>query len=536
MSADYRVDLTIGPTVAGATYTWSINKGDEATLPDVVDGLTVAWQFPDATLWPVQPEPTVATFALVAGDAADLVGIDRGTPVLIRVWAGVVIDGAQHDSLRFVGRVADAEGRAVRVQDPATGNLVDGWLLSLSCSDLTADLGERTVAGRIPFQGFNLRGHVEKTFGLASLTVPNWGDGGGGTQLLIDSETQGLVEPATLAEHVEALLSGYADGGAITGDAAVPANHALYYAQGWRRGIVRPNLDDTTGAPFPAQPWRIEWVSRRYGARPLIGPSGPARFVNLGGGVYGPRLEAPPAVVDIGGIPVPIEDVSIVVDAGYLERQPAKWSRSKFDDPNTVTVTLDTARYPEFAGAPQDAWESATASSRIAGEAVVAGQVTDSRISLVSDAQHVADMYVDDSANAEVIWSAGGLTWRASEDPHWPVVRSLFPDTPLFGEYGAPVVITGIPPTQRPDGRDWYAGVPRSASWTFNRGRFAISFDLYPRVPRPITDAGIGLTWNDLRTDHPTVIWRAAAAGANALSDRFTWVDYRLARTTLYDP
>lgn len=527
MSADYRVDLTIGPTVDGTTYSWSINKGDPPSLPEIVDGLEVAWQFPEASLWPVQPEPQVATFGIVAASAADLVGIDRGTPVLLRVWAGLTIDGVDYDSITFPGRIAEANGRAVRIVDPATDELVNGWMLDVSCVDLTADLGEPTVAGKIPFQGLSVLGHVGETFELAGLEYPDFGDGGAGAFLLIDSPTQGLVEPATLAEHVETILSCYADGGAV-GIAwdEDPAAYALYDEQGWRRGIIRPNVDDD--GVLLANPWRIEWVSRRHGLQPGIGPGLPLRFVDLGAGSYGLRLEAPPASVVIGGTTIPVYDAAIVVDADYLERQPASWSRSKFDDPNTIDVALDTARYPEIAGQSAD-WTSVRVSSRVAGEPVVAGQLTGSRLGLSYMAQRVGEMYVDDSSNAGVIWSAGGLTWLASEDPSWPRARSLFPDTALFGEYGAPIVVTGIPETQRPDARDWYTGVPRSVAWRFSRGRFSISFDLYPRIPRPMNAASIGLTWAELDSDHPAVTWPA-------LDPSFAWLDYRLARSTLYDP
>lgn len=508
MSANYRVDIAIGPTTAGVTYTWSINKGDPPSLPDVLDGLTFGWQFADSNLWPIQPDPVTASLSLIAADAADLEGIDRGTPILIRVWAGVVVDAVQEDSVTFLGRITDPAGRSIKFGHPDTGEEVDGWLLELQCVDLVPDLGEQILTGFYEPLGA-MQDSIANYFALAGVTPPDWGDGGNYGLMYVVND--GFIEPTDLLSFIDGILACYADAGVLD-DFGYPdqaEGYVLYASQGFRRGIVRPNLDPVLVDEVDAAvPWRIEWVSRRHGTVPSLGtPSLPAVFAPVGGGFYGLQLGVPPVGVD---------DASIVIDADYLSYD-ATWTRSKFDDPNTVTVANSRQDTP---------WISVEASNRLPNEPVVAAVITDSPTPQ-REAEFVASMYLDDSTNAAVIWSASGFRWYASRDPQWPVKRSLFPEARTFGQYAAPIVITGIPANQRPDDRPWYVGVPRSVTWTFERGEFDISFDLYPRIPRPIVEENVGLTWNDLASDFATVDW-------NDLDPSLAWVEYRLARTTFY--
>lgn len=527
MSSPYRVDITIGPTRAGATYSWSIDRGDAPVLPVVLDGLRIGWQFPDATLWPVQPDPTVAALSILAAQASDLAGIDRGTAVKVRVWAGVTLDGDDYDTVTFNGRVATAVGTPRRFPDPADlaagvpePTLLDGWQLDLTAADPTAELGEAVIAGYDGRQGLSTWGHVVGRFDMADLPGPDWSNGGSGSPLL--ALNFGLIDATTVRAEVEKLLRSYADGGTITGDPAIATNHARYNAEGWRRGVLRPNLTAAADVD-PTEPYRVEWVTRRYGLLPGIGPAQPAKFANLGGGLYGPLFAPPPASVVIGGITVPVYDASIVLDASNLDYG-ASWARTKYDDPNIVSVT-NNAPTDEFD--PGDDWRIITATNRAANEGPVTAAITDSLVYDRYAAQNVADMYLDDTDNDEVVWFASGFRWYASRDPQWPVNRSLFPDTELWGGYSAPVIITGIPDSQRPTDREWYVGTPRAVTLTFDRGEFSFDFDLYPRTPMPVNELGIGLTWDELNTGFPTVTW-------NQLAPTYTWIDYRLIRSTIY--
>lgn len=517
MSADYRVRLNLfaGPRF-GTSYEWIINRGDAPSLPEVLDGLTIGWQFPEGNLWPVQPEPVTMSFSLIAESAADLAGIDRGISVYADIWAGVNVAGVDRSSVTFVGQITDAVGYPVKFGHPVTGDEVDGWRIDLIAVDTTAALGEYVVAGVQP-DSLSVRETLIALWHLAGTPHTShadpgadspfmWVDGGEGSPLLVTDE--GVIEPADVLTVTERILAGYADGGFIAGDPSVPTNHARYAAEGWRRGIVRPGGD-------PQFPWEIRFVSRRYGKQvPYIGTNTvlPAAFVDLGGGVYGVRIEPPASGID----------ASIVVDAAYLDYG-AAWTRTKLDEPNVVDVANSVL--PADQG--PNPWSRVTAVNLLEDESPVLATIPDSVLAEPWDAAAVAEMYLDDSANGTVVWSASGFRWYASQDPSWPIVRSLFPETLLFGEYGAPVVITGIPAHQRPDGRPWYVGVPRAVQWTFDRGEFEIAFDLYPRTPKAITAANVGLTWAELAAEFPAVDW-------TDLHPEHTWLDYRLVRSTTY--
>lgn len=529
MSADYRVDLTVGP------YSWTRSKGDPPSLPEVLDGLTVRWAFPDGNLWPSQHEPLTAAFSLIAEDAADLDGIDLGTPVLLRVWAGVVLDGIEFDSITFTGTVGELTGSPVAFGHPDTGADVDGWILEVQSVDLTADLGEHVTQG-VEFSG-DVSGSaidwVNRLFTQAGLPAPISGYEGvvfptayAVTGIVTSDPAGGTAfEPASIGEAAEAFLAYAVDAGtrASSADPALdPTVMSLYNSHGWRRMILRPNTDEA-GVVDPDNPYRYEYVSRRYGERPGIGPASPAVFAAIGGGLYGLALQPPPSSVVIGGTPVDVYDASIVIDADYLAYD-AAWTRSKTGDPNEVTVatSLDAARLTSWGVTP---WTSVTETSHQDDDQVIGAAIGDTRLYEQAHARYAADMYLDD--DGPIRWAASGFRWFASDDPSWPVNRSLFPGAELFGDYAAPVVIDGIPATQRPNGDDWYTGTVKSAQWTFERGGFYIDLDLYPRIPRPIVSGAVGLTWADLAADFPAVKW-------NDLDPELTWVDLRLARSALY--
>lgn len=520
MSADYRVDITLGP------YSWTINRGDAPALPEIADGLSISWQYPDTNLWPIQPEPVTASFSVIAEAAADLAGVDRGSAVLIRVWAGVIIDGTERDSVTFTGKVGELVGAPIKFGHPDTGLEVDGWRLDVQAVDLYVDLHETPLSG-YEFTGFQAGsgpvGWTNYLFGLAGLPEPEPFPGGPGGTIHLTTEPNGggAIEATTLAAAVEYYLSLSAYGGDTEfGVISVnPFDYEHYAAHGWRRPILRPNVD-AAGVVDPVAPYRYEMVSRRYGEDTTAGPAAPAVFADLGGGLYGPVL-APPAPG--------VDDGSIVIDAGYLTYD-ATWTRSKLDDPNQIIIStsLDPVRFTDLNDPASPAWLSVTRENRAADEEPVTTVISDTRIQSVYQAGFVADMYLDDSANEEVVWTPSGFRWLASQDPAWPVNRSLFPGTALAGDYSAPVVITGIPTSQRPTPHEWVVGVVRGATWTFEKGDFSIGFDLYSRIPAPIAVPDVGLTWAELDAAHPAVTW-------DDLAPAYRWLDYRLLRSDTYN-
>lgn len=529
MSADYRVTLTLGPTLAGATYSWTVDKGDPPTLPALLDGLSVSWQFPDANLFPVQPEPATASFSILMETATSLPGVDVGTPVLLRVWAGTVIGGVEYDAVTFRGRLGEPKGRPVTFGHPDTGEDVHGWRLDLIAVDLYADLSEYTPTGTEPDWLIGGTAWADWLFQQAGLAVPlkpgvTSGDAEGTAHYPSQDGGGTIVEGTDLAAAVEAYLSQTAYGG----DPSWPINHwgdvwgespfwwDLYADYGWRRPIVRPNVD-ASGTVDPVNPFRYEWASRRYGYASAIGPTAPARFALLASGKYGPEIAAPAAA----------PDMTVVIDADYLDYD-AEWSRTKFDDPNEIVVSTSMPA-SQFEPPTYPLWRVRTVSSRLPGEAPSHVDIADTRIASGFEARYLAEMYLDDAANADVQWAAEGFVWYASQDPSWPCNRSLFPGTHTHAQdYSAPVVITGIPANQNPDPRPWHAGVVKSATWEFSGGEFAISFTLYPRVPRPFAIADNAMTWTELKADHPTLT-------VDQLDDDYRWIDYRLIRSTTFD-
>lgn len=527
MSADYRVDVTIGPDLTGQTWTWTVHRGDPVTtFPVLLDGMSFDWAFPDANVWPVQPDPVTAKFSILAEDAADLDGIDRGTPVLIRVWAGFTLDGQDFDSVTFPGRITDPVGTPVTFTHPVTGIEVDGWQLDLTCVDITVDLAEYSYSWvpRNALPPYNVHTHATGLLASAGLAPLAWADGGESNEQRFAA---GEVDQGTnVLQALVDMLGAYADAGPYdpgtsTGDKA--SDYPLYATQGWRRGIIQANTDDD-GVVDPATPYRVEWVSRRYGFQPGIGPAAPGEFGITGAG-YGIVLTPPPASVVIGGVTIPVGDGGVVISADYVDYS-AKWTRTKFDDPNRVNVP-NTVSPASNTGLPVYDWLSVSASNQQPGESPVVADVAKNRVLRRYDAQFVADMYLGNPDDPGVLWAASGFKWYASEDPSWPTGRALFPACATWGGYAAPVVITDIPATQLPNGRRWYVGVLKSVTWTFNAGGFDIAVDLFPRIPEPIPAAGITITCAELATAFPTVT-------VDQLDPSFDCLDYRLARSTVY--
>lgn len=513
MTADYRVELTVG------AFSWIIDRGDPPSLPEILDGLHVGWQMPQTSFWPTQPEPTSAAFSILAAEADDLAGIDVGTPVWLRIYAGVV-SPLEASSVALAGRVSQLDGRPMTYPDLVTGDLVEGWRLDVKVADYTADLAETDVAGKIPdFGWLGTQSNMSFICQVAGVPFPDWTTGGAGCrQYVIDD---GNFKSLTFRDAADRYLRNTADGGDLSIMTEDPLQHDLWPAEGWRRGIIRPK--HFGGELDPVTPWEIEWVSRK--TPPLNnGVVHPARFANLGAGVYGPEIHAPLPAADIGlGGVTPIIDCTIVIDADYVDRE-AAWTRSKFTEPNTVIVTNDRT------DAVEGDWRKVTRTNRTGDDPVIAARLTDTLIYDEFAAGHVAEMYLDEDA-AVVRWVPSSFTWYASEDPSWPIWPSWFPDDPNWLGYSVPVVLTGIPASQLPgvdpDGLGVVVGIPRTVDFNMSGGEFRFDLQLIPRIPRPRND-GYGLTFNDLRNDFPAVRHQDLARPYSSL-------DYRLIRSTRYD-
>lgn len=540
MSVQWILNMMIGDLVVTEQHV-SVPEPDTLTPGQVriLDGLRAGWSMvADSGLWPTQPAPVTVRFGLVAAEFDDLADVVLGAPVYLDCYAGVYdVDGiTPYPSIVFSGRVADVTARPRRV--PGPDGWLDGWQVDVVCADHTAALGETDVAGESPFVGVGVHSKVDTLFELAGLPIPDWSTGGNGAeQLTLD---EGRVDSATLADAVDAYLRTYADGGLIFGDDSDRFDHVAYWPQGWRRGVVRSNLaaDPTTGLD-PVEPYRIEWISRRFtSAYFLPGPptstDWPGRFAYRVGpdAVEGFGVEiAPPPDDD-----PTFFDGSVIVDAGYVDFD-ATLKATKGTSPNRTVVTNNT---------PADlspSWRKVVEVRRldVSWSDVVNVRITDCHAVHQYNAEYVAEMYLYDAPTEEL--TPDGFTWLASRDPAWPVPYSMFPDSPRWQGASRPIAVANLPVTQSPGGwqRNWHVGVLESVEWVFSGGEFNIDFTLRPGAPRPYRVDPVpfalpgALTLDDLDVNFPTGELSFKLPLIEDLLPAQTFHDFRICRTAVVD-
>lgn len=552
MSHPYTVYLTITPPTGSPVAITTTRGVVPTSLPLILDGLAVGWTFPDADAWPVQPD-TSAAFSLLAASAAAVADVVRGSLVRVTIMAGCVdVNGDEWAPVDYIGRVSNLVGSPVNAVNPATGLRDELWRLDVVAVDLTVDLAETPFpANALPVapppggwgpgnQGENsVAAGIAARFKQAGLAAPEWGDGAvawgpycwdgyapdpSWNYIYNDNPDATRATASNLRDAIEPILAAFADVGAGTPTGGVqdedPTRFVGYRTWGFRRGIVMPNRAWPFGN-IATNPWRVEWVSRRYlSTDAVVGTILPGRFAELTTGVYGVVLDPANGTPGEGGIGL---------SADYLDRE-ASWTYDKGVDPNTVTSPRTF---------PPDYWTSVgvddywtygpvtgmvTVSTRAEGDAIVSADLSDHRLDDPTHAVWAARMYTEGNTIARP-WRAAGFRWFASSDPQWPVNRSLFPFSNLFGSFSDPVFIADIPPTQLPSGGTMYAGTLRGATWRFERGEFVIDLELYPRLGDPVPGDTGELTWDDLAADFPAVTW-------DQLDPAQSWDDYRIARTT----
>lgn len=550
MTNDYRIELTINglPKI-------TVHKADAPAFPGttLLDGLTVSWAMPDSELWPKQPDPQQLSFSLLADQASDFKVINIGTAVLLKVFTGLPGDLPW---IRYGGRVSDLKGFQVKV--PGPDGPIEAWQLDVQCVDLTADLAELTIGGDLT----SLLGPYDPGGADPYLTAPveNWaqfyfyyaglghlnsdgsalegipldwttGDSAGGAD--VPRPVDNKIPNAQLLQALADLLAAYADGGDVTGDPDVANNHALYPVQGWRRGLVQPDLDAWETAIFNPPTWRIDWVSR-VNLSTYNAPTSGLKFGHVDA-LWGVIAAAPPATTknpSTGAI-VNVNDMTLILDGDYLDYGTA-WVRNKRTSPNTVTVNS--------VGSVSDTpWLQVTRSNKRSNEQTILAQL-DAPLARANAAGFVADMYLDDNPSQVTIWEADAFVWHASRDPQWPHKRTMFPDDPdtatgpAWAAYGAPVTIAGIPVNQDPRGAGRYTGVLKSAAATIAKGEIDVTFTLAARIPKNSGAALSAFTW----TNYTDVGNRATPPASSAirwvdLVPTDTWLDYRITRPAATD-
>lgn len=465
----YGVEVRVG------ALSYSIQKGDAPTWGPLAP-MSVGWKFPDDGLWPTAPEPANLQLSLVVPDAATVAAVDIGTAVMVEVYLGIT-DGAPTftplPSVRFTGQVAQMESHPIR----ALGQ--DAWQMDLSCIDYVANLGEREVAGYIPFQGVGVQVWIERLFANAGLAAPDWNGGGWGQGQLTLNE--GRIEPGSLLERADSILASYADGGDIVPPVEnVAANHQWYPYEGWRRGYLQAVTNLVTGA---LQSWRVYWFSRRNTLAATsntdVYPMAVLFNAAIGKWTLG-------RATGLAGLPAGYLDCLQVINASYLDFA-ATWKRTKNTQPTHVIVSNNTPA-DEYVLDPWDQVAMATGELR----PQIATRVTDFNGYQRFNAEWAAEMLLPDVVPYKD--TPQEFTWYASADPDAPLTPSWFPGPhTLWLGHSLPVVIENLPPSQTPTvtpgdpaARAWYTGVLAGATFVIEPGgTYRFDFTLRPGAPQP---------------------------------------------------
>lgn len=240
-----------------ADHSWTVVR---ATTPEeaeddllVLDGLRMGWSMPEG-LWPDQPDPMTAAFALTVPDARDIYGLAEGDPVAIEV---TMHPDDTDPTFTFYGRLTDL--RAV-----PRGGKRPGVTLSTVAVDYIPDLAELEdwrYTG-VPIGGpFN----IEEYLGDAYMTGlwpsrPALGDFPPWPDVLTYGFNVGatVVEPNELKpvrEHIDFHL-----------------RQLVTLTLAEARLIIAPNIDPVTRRPDTDQPWAFDVVHKVPVASPFVIP------------------------------------------------------------------------------------------------------------------------------------------------------------------------------------------------------------------------------------------------------------------------
>lgn len=490
------------------TLQWTIDKGDPAAFGPMAP-LSVGWKFPDDGLWPTAPEPLNLQLSLVMPDAASVDQIDIGTSVYVLVYLGITDGTDPLPSVVFTGQVAQLNGHPVRA------NGTDAWQLDLSCTDYVAGLGEREVAGYIPFQGVGVQTWVEKLFANAGMNPPDWNGGGWGQAMLTLND--GRIEPGSVLERVDSILSTYADGGNIIGAEDIAANHEWYPYEGWRRGYLQPVTFATTGN---LSSWRVYWFSKRNTVAASSYADVYPMSMAYSGGLAKWSLFRSSGLAGLGGSDW--IDATQVISADYIDFA-ADWKRTKNTSPTNVSIANNTPA-DEYV---LDPWDQVNKETGERTRGPITTRVTDFLGYQKFNAEWSAEMLLPDVVPYKS--TPNGFSWYASADPDAPVLPSWFPGVhTLWLGHSIPLVIDNLPQSQTPAvtpgdpaNPAWYAGTLSGATFVIEPGgTYRFDFTMRPGAPEPggldiaglpngylrPADAGVGgpahtATWTPANTD-----------------------------------
>lgn len=462
----HTVEITAG------TYTWTALATD--TLIEVynqfqgighpnkgvlLDGLTIAWEQDDPDR-PVngQDKPWEADFSVLVPALVDVVDLNPGAPVCIKVWGrepGLTYPEPDWSAYPepplalFLGRVADMEAKPHKL-----GNIV-----SLSCVDYTADLLE-VIIGEFAWVAEPAATRVD-SIGLSV------GIGGLGT-------TSGMPNPT-----VEALPAGSVNAydflGQVLSGVADRASWSLGKGAVVRSGYLVDVVNDTD--PFTL----VDVTSTARGLLSSPDALAPTLGTPWAGGLPG-VLGGPTTAVDIVIDP----DYSALVNMQAFDACKVKfdldWQNRRGQSVEAVTITHDDVPVsttwtdgppPASSRAPVATYVQETQATAAAAWADLAAYLTPDR--------------------SETGWAVDTVT-LVDLDPATDARRLLLmvisdgPGTSVLARSQS-LSIFDLPPEHSPDGTTWYAGTPVACSITFSKGAWQMDVSLARRLSR--SDTGI---------------------------------------------
>lgn len=492
MTAPWSVDLAV------AGHSWTVTNLDPAT-PGPAAPLTLRHALPDDQLWPSQPLPEVATFGIVAADAAQLGDVVEGVDVHIAFTAP-----PNPDPIYFDGDVSDVEVDPVTYTDPATGDVVDGVRLSVTAVGYLAQLWEEptTVADGAGDPDYN--GAVDTINRLNAMftgedgsapppftwprpapdmvPVPNpsnlpadwiWND------FPVVAMAPLNVSGEAMGPHLDAVLRVMLWATSSTGDVADLSDP--------KRIIVEANVDPVTRELETPYAWIAALVSNQVEV--------PAAA----------DLEATPTG---WGVVVDPDAGGAVISAGKVERD-VRFVQRKRSNVNRVSVPYYDTADAKAHSLSSSTGESPTVLATLPGDGGDLPATSRLPTGLVDGGSNyndtpehairrVADFYLPEGLDDS--WGVDTVTWRMDRDVAGRTPPAL----------GSLVVIAGIPETQNPNGRTWFAGIVKAWGLTLPDGTVELEL-LTARgksVPDPAGDRlrwselPAGVTWAQLRPDH----------------------------------
>lgn len=226
-------------TIAAGDLTWTIDSTAAAEHSDstrVLDQLSIGWTMPRGSLWPQQPDPMSASFAInvpdFSGPASELA---EGDPCAVTVE---ITDGPTY---AIHGRITDLQAVPRPGKRP-------GVTLSVALVDYGPDLAQKG--------GWAFTPGVGATVTIGYVLDRLWDDHALGIRPPIAEYDPALVsypvgEAKAVTEWIETLLRSW-------------LINPLDPEQG--RLVVAPNIDPGTGQPDADQPWAFDLVYRNGNA------------------------------------------------------------------------------------------------------------------------------------------------------------------------------------------------------------------------------------------------------------------------------